>query len=136
MFELDFLQTQMGLRGSPGMGGGKGSGPTAQQQQLQTEQAVTNSNLNLEENEQRKVMLNAFQGTRAFRGSALSRAIAGNSAGAGAAQAPSGPSAKQQTPAAQAAAGGSLLDFGNGPTGTLAVQGAAAGGEYHRIGQR
>jgi hypothetical protein len=60
------------------MGGSGGSGPTLQQQELQTEQAMTNANLNLEENDQRKTMLNAMQGTRVFRGSALSRAVRGN----------------------------------------------------------
>lgn len=59
-------------------GGGGGSGPTVQQQQLETEQALTTANLNLEENSQRKSILNAMQGTRVFRGSALSRAVAGN----------------------------------------------------------
>lgn len=61
------------------MGGGEGGGgPTLQQQQLQTEQAKTTANLNLEENAQRKTILNAMQGTRVFRGSALSRALRGN----------------------------------------------------------
>lgn len=59
-------------------GGGGGSGPTVQQQQLETEQALTTANLNLEENSQRKSILNAMSGTRVFRGSALSRAVAGN----------------------------------------------------------
>ena len=59
-------------------GGGGNSGPTLQQQQLQTQQALTTANLNLEENAQRKSILNALQGTRVFRGSALSRAVAGN----------------------------------------------------------
>lgn len=62
-------------------GGGGGSGPTAQQQQLETQQAITNANLNLEENDQRKSILNAMQGTRVFRGSALSRALRGNTSG-------------------------------------------------------
>jgi hypothetical protein len=60
------------------MGGGGSSGPTVQQQQLQTQQALTTANLNLEENSQRKVILNSMQGTRAFRGSALSRGLDGN----------------------------------------------------------
>ena len=59
-------------------GGGGGSGPTLQQQQLETAQALTTANLNLEENAQRKSILNAMSGTRVFRGSALSRAVAGN----------------------------------------------------------
>ena len=59
-------------------GGGGGSGPTLQQQQLETQQALTTANLNLQENAQRKSILNAMSGTRVFRGSALSRAVAGN----------------------------------------------------------
>ena len=59
-------------------GGGGSSGPTVQQQQLQTQQALTTANLNLEENAQRKTILNSMQGTRVFRGSALSRALRGN----------------------------------------------------------
>lgn len=64
-------------------GGGGGSGPTKQQQQLETFQAQQNANLNLEENDQRKAILNAMQGTRVFRGSALSRALRGNAPGTG-----------------------------------------------------
>ena len=73
------------------MGGGGGNGgPTLQQQQLESEQAITNANLNLEENSQRKSILNAMMGTRVFRGSALSRALRGNTPGnGGAAGAPS-----------------------------------------------
>jgi hypothetical protein len=64
------------------MGGSSGSsGPTVQQQQLETEQALTNANLNLEENSQRKAILNSMMGTRVFRGSALSRALTGNTPG-------------------------------------------------------
>lgn len=62
-------------------GGGGGSGPTPQQQQLMTEQALTTANLNLEENSQRKSILNGMMGTRVFRESALSRAIRGNTPG-------------------------------------------------------
>lgn len=64
-------------------GGGGGSGPTLQQQQLETEQALTTANLNVEENEQRKSILNSMMGTRVFRGSALSRAVRGNTPGNG-----------------------------------------------------
>ena len=105
--------------------GGSTPGPTAQQQQLQTEQATTNANLNLEENEERKVILNAMQGTRVFRGSALSRQIASNQAGTVAATPPSAPSSSQQNaPLRTAGAGTSLLDVpGASPTGGLAVQG-------------
>ena len=59
-----------------------GSGaPTAQQQELMTQQATQTANLNLQENEQRKTILNAMQGMRVFRESALSRAVAGNTPG-------------------------------------------------------
>lgn len=64
-----------------GGGGSGGSGPTVQQKQLETQQAVTNANLNLEENSQRKAILNSMTGTRVFRGSALSRAVSGNTPG-------------------------------------------------------
>lgn len=74
-------------------GGGGNSGPTLQQQQLQTEQALTNANLNLEENSQRKSILNAMQGNRVFRGSALSRAVRGNNDQPG----PVGPASAAQT---------------------------------------
>jgi hypothetical protein len=116
------------------MGGGS-SGPTAQQQQLQTEQATTNANLNLEENEQRKVILNAMQGTRVFRGSALSRQIASNQAGTGTPQAPAAPSGEQQNaPIRAGVSGASLLDLaGNGAaaagaSAAEAGQGATPGG--------
>jgi hypothetical protein len=112
--------------------GGSSPGPTAQQQALQTEQATTNANLNLQENEQRKVILNAMQGTRVFRGSALSRAIAGNTPGTGVPQAPGGPSGLQNAPLGTAAAGNSLLDqFGAavpGSTGASRGGGVGAGG--------
>lgn len=72
------------------MGGHSNNGPTLQQQQLETQQAVTNANLNIEENAQRKAILNAMQGTRVFRGSALSRALTGNDPGV-----PGGPSRAQ-----------------------------------------
>lgn len=115
--------------------GGKTPGPTAQQQALQTEQATTTANLNLQENEQRKVILNALQGTRVFRGSALSRDIAGNSAGIGTPQAPPGPSQSQQNaPIRAGIAGASLLDIpGSGGATTVgpsvaAGQGATPGG--------
>jgi hypothetical protein len=70
-------------------GAGGSSGPTVQQQQLQTQQALTTANLNLEENAQRKTILNSMQGTRVFRGSALSRALRGNTNQPGATGAPS-----------------------------------------------
>lgn len=77
------------------MGGGGNNGPTLQQQQLESQQAITNANLNLEENEQRKSILNAMQGTRVFRGSALSRALAGNTPGSAAGNPAPGPSFSQ-----------------------------------------
>ena len=94
-------------------GGGSNAGPTPQQVALQSEQAVTNAQLNLEENEQRKTVLNALQGTRVFRGSALSRSIAGNTPGAAAPLAP--PSANQQAPVL-APVGTSLVDTGISPS--------------------
>jgi hypothetical protein len=81
------------------MGGGGSSGPTLQQQQLETEQALTTANLNLEENSQRKSILNAMAGTRVFRESALSRAVAGNNN----IGAPTGAPSKAQTSAATVA---------------------------------
>lgn len=78
------------------MGGGDGnSGPTLQEQQLQTAQALTTANLNLQENQQRKSILNAMMGTRVFRGSALSRALVGNTPGQGGENATGAPSASQ-----------------------------------------
>lgn len=94
-----------------GGGGGGSSGPTPQQQQLETQQAITNANLNLEENDQRKAILNAMQGTRVFRGSALSRALRGNSPG----NTPQGAPSRSQTNASRAPIGGggiaSLVDL-------------------------
>ena len=52
-------------------GGGGSSGPTEQQLELQTQQATQTANLNLQENEQRKTILNAMQGMRVFRESAF-----------------------------------------------------------------
>jgi hypothetical protein len=97
------------------MGGGGSSGPTLQQQQLETEQALTTANLNLEENSQRKSILNAMQGTRVFRGSALSRAVAGNND----VGPPTGAPSKAQTTAATVAptVSTSLLDGNAGHTG-------------------
>lgn len=80
-----------------GGGGGGGSGPTLQQQQLETAQAVTQANLNLEENAQRKAILNSMMGTRVFRGSALSRAVRGNTPGGADQQAAPAPSKSQLT---------------------------------------
>lgn len=82
-------------------GGGGGSGPTVQQRQLETQQAVTNANLNLEENAQRKAILNSMMGTRVFKGSALSRAMRGNTPGTGGEGAAPAPSATQTNAGAQ-----------------------------------
>lgn len=75
-------------------GGAGNSNPTAQQQQLLTEQALTTANLNLEENSQRKAILNGMMGTRLFRGSALSRAVRGNAPGS--ASGPGPPASQSQ----------------------------------------
>ena len=99
-----------------------------------------NANLNLEENEQRKVILNAMQGTRVFRGSALSRQIAGNSAGTSTPQEPPGPSPSQQNaPLRAGVAGASLLDIPGsgaatapGATGQGATPGGRPGGSGGR----
>ncbi len=127
LFGYDYIATLLGLRSTTfNFGGGGGSGPTAQQQALQTEQALTNANLNLEENEQRKVILNAMQGTRVFRGSALSRAIAANRDEAGKITAPPGPSQQQQNaPLRTPGAGTSILDL---TTGGGTAGGGTAGG--------
>ena len=118
-------------------------GPSAQQVAEQTMENTQNANLNLQENEQRKVILNAMQGTRVFRGSALSRQIAGNSAGIGTPQAPPGPSPSQQNaPLRAGVAGASLLDIpGSGaataPGPSAATgQGATPGGRSGGIGRR
>lgn len=130
MFEFRFLQSLIGLQGPLYFGGGSHAGPTAQQQALQTEQATTNANLNLEENEQRKVILNAMQGTRVFRGSALSRAIASNSAGTAAPTPPPGISGQQQNGVQRTpGAGNSLLDIpGASPTPGLTTFGQPLAG--------
>ena len=121
-------------------GGGGSSGPTLQQVQLETQQAVTNATLNSEENLQRKTILNAMQGTRVFRGSALSRALAGNTPGAAAGNPGSGPG----IPTGSFLGGRgqqSLLDMapGSGATtaggaGTSNAGTAAAGGYAGGIG--
>lgn len=95
-------------------GGGGGSGPTLQQQQLQAQQALATANLNLEENAQRKAILNAMQGTRVFRGSALSRAIRGDTPGG---EPKAAPSAAQSNAGSLVPPSSSLLDQrGSGST--------------------
>lgn len=111
------------------MGGGH-QGPTLQQQQLQTAQALTTANLNLQENSQRKSILNAMMGTRVFQGSALSRAISGNTPGTGGEQATPAPSASQLSAGAAApitASPQSLLDQRqSNATGATPAGGAGA----------
>lgn len=111
------------------MGGSSSSGPTLQQQQLQTEQALTTANLNLEENSQRKSILNAMMGTRVFKGSALSRAIVGNTPGTGGEQTTPAPSASQvnngqESPIASASV--SLLDQRQAAAGATPAGGVGA----------
>lgn len=89
------------------MGGTGSSGPTLQQQQLETQQALTAANLNEQENATRKAMLNALQGTRVFRGSALSRATRGNT---NTPLAPVGAPSASQTAAETTPPSTSLLD--------------------------
>ena len=136
LFGYDYIATLLGLRSATlNFGGGGGSGPTAQQQALQTEQALTNANLNLQENEQRKVILNAMQGTRVFRGSALSRAIAANRDETGKITAPPGPSPEQQSaPLRTPGAGTSVLDLTPGGSGTTAGGRGASSGAPPRRG--
>lgn len=111
-------------------GGGGGSGPTVQQQQMETRQAMTTANLNLEENSQRKSILNSMMGTRVFRGSALSRALSGNAPGSAGENAAAPASASQinsynqiiTTPTP------SLLDQQNRGSGATPAGGAGASG--------
>lgn len=121
------------------MGGGGNSGPTLQQQQLQTAQALTSANLNLQENAQRKAILNAMQGTRVFKGSALSRAVTGNTPGEGGVQGTGAPS-NAQTAASRsvvAPVSSSLLDQqtqGSGATSSGGVGASGAAGAAARAG--
>ena len=118
-----------------GGGGGGSSSPTAQQQQLETQQAITTASLNLEENAQRKAILNAMSGTRVFRGSALSRAVRGNTPGV---SQPSGAPSRSQTNASRAPISGggiaSLVDMresrasGATPSGGVGGSGVVPGG--------
>lgn len=135
MNSFDFISIMLGLRSSTLNfgGGGASAGPTAQQVALQTEQAVTNAQLNLEENEQRKVMLNALQGTRVFRGSALSRQMSGDRAATAAPLAPPASAAQTAVPIlAPIRNGSSLLD--NIP-GSSAAPGAAGSGNSGGTGR-
>jgi hypothetical protein len=111
-------------------GGGGGSGPTLQQQQLETNQAMQTANLNIEENAQRKGLLNSAMGTRVFRGSALSRAVAGNTNGGGSpAPGPSGTQTRGNFPGGVFNFGGSLLDAaGAAASGSTPAGGAGASG--------
>lgn len=123
------------------MGGGGGGGPTKQQQQLETFQAQQNANLNLEENDQRKAILNAMQGTRVFRGSALSRALRGNAPGTGGNPQPGAPSKAQISASSapirpeqnslldvrQSRASGATTSGGTGASASAAALAAQAG---------
>ncbi len=73
-------------------GGGGDSKPTAQQQALINQQALTTAELNDQENDQRKSILNSMMGTRVFRGSALSRQARGNAPGTADTGGPASPS--------------------------------------------
>lgn len=118
-----------------GGGGGGNNGPTLQQKQLQTQQAITTANLNLEENEQRKAILNAMQGTRVFRGSALSRAVAGNTPGSAAATgAPSNAQINSYGQVITPASPTSLLVSGSGATPAGGAGGSGGGGGGGRAG--
>lgn len=121
------------------MGGGGSSGPTLQQQQLQTQQALTNAQLNTQENDQRKVILNAMQGSRVFRGSALSRSVSGNSNEGNAGANAGAPSAAQINSYGQITTtpSKSLLDQVNaGPAGGVPGAFAAAGAAHAGTGTR
>lgn len=124
-------------------GGGGSSGPTVQQQQLETQQSLTNANLNLEENSQRKSILNSMLGTRVFRGSALSRALRGNTPGTGGETAPPASAAQTNDSAAVFVNQKSLLDAReSNASGATAAGGAGAsatpglGGGYRGGGGR
>lgn len=123
--------------------GGGSSGPTLQQQQEMTQQGLTEANLNLEENSQRKSILNSMLGTRVFRGSALSRAMRGNTPGSGGEQAAPAPSASQLSAGSdspitgatqslldqrQASASGATPAGGTGASGIAAAGGGVRGG--------
>lgn len=111
-------------------GGGGGSGPTVQQQQMETQQALTTANLNLEENSQRKSILNSMMGTRVFRGSALSRAMRGNAPGEAGENATAPASASQINSYNQIITRptASLLDEQNAGSGATPAGGAGASG--------
>lgn len=105
-----------------------------QQQQLEARQAITSANLNLEENAQRKSILNAMLGTRVFRGSALSRALRGNTPGTGGeenAPAPSRAQVNNATPPVIFGQQLSLLDqrqSGNTASGNTTAGGVGGSG--------
>ncbi len=109
-------------------GGGGNSNPTPQQQELMTQQALTTANLNVEENAQRKSILNSMMGTRTFRGSALSRALVGNAPGAEAAGGPASQSQINSYNQIIAPVTPSLLDEQAQGSGATAAGGAGASG--------
>jgi len=97
---------------------------------METQQALTTANLNLEENSQRKSILNSMMGTRVFRGSALSRAIRGNTPGAAGEDATAPASASQINSYNQIITRptASLLDEQNAGSGATPAGGAGASG--------
>lgn len=101
-----------------------------QQQQMETQQALTTANLNLEENSQRKSILNSMMGTRVFRGSALSRALRGNTPGGAGEDATAPASASQINSYNQIITRptASLLDEQNAGSGATPAGGAGASG--------
>lgn len=111
-----------------GGGGGGSSGPTLQQQQLEAAQAKMNADLNLQENEQRKAILNSMTGMRVFRGSALSRAVAGNTAGGAAYGGPSPTQVRNSSGGLISRAQQSLLDAAAAGSGSTPAGGAGASG--------
>lgn len=118
-------------------GGGGGSGPTVQQQQLETEQALTSANLNLEENSQRKSILNSMMGTRVFKGSALSRSLRGNTPGSGGVESSPAPSASQQEAGSETPIGAtqaSLLDQRESNASGATTAGGAGASASPRLG--
>lgn len=83
--------------------------PTAEQLALESDQRVQSAELSKLENQRRKRLLSAMQGTRAFRGSALFRAKPGNRAADGASVAPAaGADGVAEVPV------GSFADYGRG----------------------
>lgn len=109
---------------------------------------MTTANLNLQENAQRKSILNAMFGTRVFRGSALSRAVVGNTPGQGGENAAPAPSSSQQNGGAvfsptsaslldarESAASGATPAGGTGASASGAALAAARGQAASAVGR-